>query len=72
VCWKTFQTIQGLLKNQKIRQQIISNTTVDYRATAILSYDSVKLNMYLGDEASKWELSTGYLWADIKPQWFRR
>lgn len=44
------------------------NTTVDYRATAILSYDSVKLNMYLGDEASKWEhLSYLAHWANIKP-----
>ena len=44
------------------------NTTVDYRATAVLSYDSVKLNMYLGDEASKWEyLSYLAHWANIKP-----
>jgi hypothetical protein len=44
------------------------NTTVDYRATAILSYDSVKLNMYLGDEASKWEyLSYLSHWSNIKP-----
>lgn len=44
------------------------NTTVDYRATAILSYDSVKLNMYLGDEASKWEyLSYLAHWLNIKP-----
>jgi hypothetical protein len=44
------------------------NTTVDYRATALLSYDSVKLNMYLGDEASKWEhLSYLSHWANIKP-----
>lgn len=44
------------------------NTTVDYRATAVLSYDSVKLDMYLGDEASKWEyLSYLSHWANIKP-----
>ncbi len=44
------------------------NTVVDYRATAILSYDSVKLNMYLGDEAAKW-IYLSYLahWLNIKP-----
>jgi hypothetical protein len=31
------------------------NTTVDYRATSTLAYDSTKLDLYLGDEASKWE-----------------
>lgn len=44
------------------------NTTVDYRATAILSYDSVKLDMYLGDESSKWEyLSYIAHWNNIRP-----
>ena len=44
------------------------NTTVDYRATALLSYDSVKLNFYFGDEASKWEyLSYLEHWANIEP-----
>ncbi len=44
------------------------NSMVDFRATAVLSYDSVKLNMYLGDESSKWEhLSYIAHWNNIKP-----
>lgn len=55
-------------KNKDTSTSDYLNTTVDYRATAILSYDSVKLNMYLGDEASKWEyLSYLSHWANIKP-----
>jgi hypothetical protein len=55
-------------KNKDTSTADYLNTTVDYRATAILSYDSVKLNMYLGDEASKWEhLSYLAHWMNIKP-----
>lgn len=55
-------------KNKDTSTSDYLNTTVDYRATAILSYDSVKLNMYLGDEASKWEhLSYLAHWSNIKP-----
>ena len=45
------------------------NTQVDYRATATLAYDSVKLTMYLGDEAGKWERPNNYVdhWNNIKP-----
>lgn len=55
-------------KNKDTSTSDYLNTTVDYRATALLSYDSVKLNMYLGDEASKWEyLSYLAHWSNIKP-----
>ena len=37
------------------------NTTTDYRATATLAYDSVKMKMYVGDEASKWERPHNYI-----------
>lgn len=45
------------------------NTQVDYRATATLAYDSIKLTMYLGDEAGKWERPNNYIdhWNNIKP-----
>jgi hypothetical protein len=45
------------------------NTTVDYRATSTLAYDSTKLDLYLGDEASKWERPHNYIdhWSNIRP-----
>jgi hypothetical protein len=45
------------------------NTQVDYRATATLAYDSIKLTMYLGDEAGKWIRPNNYIdhWNNIKP-----
>lgn len=55
-------------KNRDSNTNDYLNSMVDFRATAILSYDSVKLNMYLGDEASKWEhLSYIAHWNNIKP-----
>lgn len=55
-------------KNKDTSTSDYLNTTVDYRATALLSYDSVKLNFYFGDEASKWEyLSYLEHWANIEP-----
>lgn len=55
-------------KNRDSSTNDYLNSMVDFRATAILSYDSVKLNMYLGDEASKWEhLSYISHWNNIKP-----
>ena len=55
------------LKDNSTRDYL--NTTVDYRATATLAYDSIKLTMYLGDEASKWERPNNYIdhWNNIKP-----
>ena len=45
------------------------NVIVDYRATAILAYDSIAMKMYLGDEAGKWERPNNYIdhWTNIKP-----
>jgi len=45
------------------------NTLVDFRATATLAYDSIKMNMYLGDEAGKWERPNNYIdhWNNVKP-----
>jgi hypothetical protein len=37
------------------------NTAIDYRTTKNGSYDSVKLNGYLGDEAGKWEKPNDYI-----------
>lgn len=37
------------------------NTVVDYRATKDSSYDSVKLNGYLGDESAKWTKPNDYV-----------
>jgi hypothetical protein len=37
------------------------NTVVDWRPTKNGSYDSVKLDMYLGDEAYKWERPGNYV-----------
>lgn len=55
-------------KNRDSSTNDYLNSMVDFRATAILSYDSVKLNMYLGDESSKWEhLSYIAHWNNIKP-----
>lgn len=55
-------------KNRDSSTNDYLNSMVDFRATAILSYDSVKLNMYLGDESSKWEhLSYVSHWNNIKP-----
>lgn len=55
-------------KNRDSSTNDYLNSMVDFRATAILSYDSVKLDMYLGDESSKWEyLSYIAHWNNIKP-----
>lgn len=45
------------------------NTTVDFRATATLAYDSNKLTMYLSDESAKWERPNNIEdhWANVKP-----
>ncbi|MBP9793783.1 MAG: hypothetical protein KBC56_07280 [Flavobacterium sp.] len=45
------------------------NTIVDYRATATLAYDSIGMDMYLGDEAGKWERPNNYVdhWNNLKP-----
>jgi hypothetical protein len=55
------------LKDNSTRDYL--NTTVDYRATATLAYDSIKLTMYLGDEAGKWIRPNNYVdhWNNIKP-----
>jgi len=55
------------LKDNSTRDYL--NTTVDYRATATLAYDSIKLTMYLGDEAGKWERPNNYVdhWNNIRP-----
>lgn len=55
------------LKDNSTRDYL--NTQVDYRATATLAYDSIRLTMYLGDEASKWERPNNYVdhWNNIKP-----
>jgi len=55
-------------KNRDSSTNDYLNSMVDFRATAVLSYDSVKLDMYLGDESSKWEhLSYIAHWNNIKP-----
>jgi len=45
------------------------NTKVDWMNTTTLSYDSKKLNMYLGDEAGKWERPNNYIdhWNNLRP-----
>lgn len=55
-------------KNNSSNTSDYLNSMVDYRATAVLSYDSTKLNRYLGDESSKWEvLSYIAHWNNIRP-----
>lgn len=55
------------LKDNSTRDYL--NTTVDYRATATLAYDSIKLTMYLGDESGKWIRPNNYVdhWNNIRP-----
>ena len=45
------------------------NTKIDYRPTKNDSYDSAKLNGYLGDEAGKWSRPVDYIehWGTVSP-----
>lgn len=45
------------------------NTLVDYRATATLAYDSIKMKIYVGDESGKWERPNNYIdhWNNVRP-----
>jgi hypothetical protein len=58
--------------NKKLKETTTKdylNTTVDFRATATLAYDSNKLTMYLSDESAKWERPNNIEdhWANVKP-----
>ena len=48
-------------KSRRLDVEDYLNTTVDYRPTKNDSYDSVKLDMYLGDEAFKWVKPGDYI-----------
>ena len=48
-------------KSRKIDIEDYLNTVVDHRPTLNGSYDSVKLDGYLGDEAYKWERPQDYI-----------
>lgn len=48
-------------KSRKTGIEDYLNTNIDYRPTKNGSYDSVKLDGYLGDEAFKWEKPADYI-----------